>query len=130
MSFWLLSECFISNPKPLIPSTGLIRFYIYCQFSCDHIYYQKGKKIEIFQFLMLELTISVSDLHIKPIWPPLNFLPVITIIWNYPCPNFQRPTKLSTLGSRSPKLASFFQNFWNGRLTDFADPQILQTTLK
>ena len=94
-------------------STGLIRFYIYFQFSCHHIYYQKGKKIENFQFSMLKFTISVSNLYMKPIWarPPLNFLPVITIIWNYPYPKFQRPTQSSILVSRAPKLANFSPKF-------------------
>ena len=36
---------------------------------------------------------------------------MITIIWNYPYPNFQRPTQLSTLVSRAPKLANFFPKF-------------------
>ena len=49
-------------------STGLIRFYIYLQFSCHHIYYRKGKKLENFQFSMLKFTISVSNLYMKPIW--------------------------------------------------------------
>ena len=44
-------------------STVLIRFYIYFQFSCDHICYRKGKKIENFQFLMLKFKISVSNLY-------------------------------------------------------------------
>ena len=45
-----------------------MRFYMYCQFSCDHIYYRKGKKIENFQFSMLKFTIAVSNLYMKPIW--------------------------------------------------------------
>ena len=108
-------------------STGLIRFYAYFQFSCSHIYYRKGKKIESFQFLMLKFTVSVSNLYMKPIWATFEFLPVITIIWNYPYPNFQRPTQLPTLVSRAPKLAKVFSEI--SKMADFADPQILQTTL-
>ena len=54
-------------------STGLIRFYIYFQFSCDHIYYPKGKKTENFQFSMLKFTISESNLYMKPIWATFEF---------------------------------------------------------
>ena len=44
---------------------------------------------------------------------------MIAIIWNYPYPNFQRPTQLSTLVFRAPKLANF--------LPKFQKWQILQT---
>ena len=92
-------------------STGLIRVDIHFQFSCGHIYYRKSKKNKNFQFSMLKFTISVSNLYMKPVWATLNFLPVIIIIWNYPYPNFEIPTQLSTLVFRAPKLANFFPKF-------------------
>ena len=102
-------------------STGLIRFYIYFQFSCDHIYYRKGKKIQNFKFSMLKFTISVSNLLWRQFGPPLNFLPVT---WNYPYPNFQRPTQFPHWFPGHQSWLIFFWNFKNGgfrRAKDFTD---------
>ena len=94
-------------------SIGLIRFYIYFQFSCHHIYYQKGKKVENFQFSMLKFTISVSNLYMKPIWATFEFFTSDKHHMELSLPKFSqlRPTQLSTLVSRAPKLANFFLKF-------------------
>ena len=86
-------------------STGLIRFYIYFQFSCHHIYYRKSKKIENFQFSMLKFTI-----YMKPIWATFE---IFRDLLN--CPHWFS-------GDQSWPI--FSQNLKNGgfcRPTDFTD---------
>ena len=85
--------------------------YIFSVFLQSYLLPKRQKKNKNFRFLMLKFTISVSNLDVKPIWATFEFLPVITIIWNYPYPNFQRPSQLSTLVSRAPKFANFFPKF-------------------
>ena len=92
-------------------STGLIRFYIYFQFSCHHIYYGKGKKIENFQFLILKSTISVCNLYMKPIWATFEFFTSDNHHMELSPPKFSETYSIVHIGFQGTKLANFFPKF-------------------
>ena len=104
-------------------STWLIRFYIYFQFSCDHIYYRKGNKTENFQFLMLKFTISVRNLNMKPIWATLEFFGSDNHHMELSLPKFSETYSIVHIGFQGTKVSEI------SKMADFADSQILQTTL-
>ena len=85
-------------------STGLIRFYIYFQFSCDHIYCRKGKKIKNFQFSMLKFTISVSNLYMKPIWATFEFFTSDNYHMELTLPKFSETYSIVHVGFQGTKV--------------------------
>ena len=105
-------------------STGLIRFYIYFQFSCHHIYYQKGKKLENFQFSMLKFTISVSNLYMKPIWATFEIFTSDNHHVKLSLCKFSETYSIVHIGFQGTKVGYFFSEI--SKMAYFADPQILQ----
>ena len=92
-------------------STGLTRFYIYFQFFYDHIYYRKVKKNENFQFSMLKFTISVSNLHMKPIWATFEFFTSDNHHMELSLPKFSETYSIVHIGFQGTKVANFFSKF-------------------
>ena len=85
-------------------STGLITFYIYFQFSCNHIYYRKGKAIENFQFSMLKFTNSVSNLYMKPIWATFEFFTSHNHHMEQSLPEFSETYSIVHIGVQGTKV--------------------------
>ena len=85
-------------------SIGLIRFYIYFQFSCDHIYYRKDKKIETVQFLMLKFKMSLNNLYMKPIWANFEFFTSDNHHMELSLPKFSETYSIVHIGFQGTKV--------------------------